>query len=113
TELAHLITPETRAGDALMEHTHESLCGKLAEIERLLVERASHEARKQEATRKIGKLLDEGRRTATLLRKILQQRLGPTSEELAAFKIQPFRGRKRSRKKVLDEDAPQPTESSP
>lgn len=112
TELAHLITPETRAGDALMELTHERLRGKLEEIEKLRVERASHEASKQEATRKIGKLLDEGRRTATLLRKILQERLGPTSEELVAFKIQPFRGRKRSRKKATAEDAPQPTESS-
>jgi len=52
----------------------------------LVAERASYEASKQEATRKIYQLMDEGRRTATVLRKILRERLGPKSEELAAFK---------------------------
>lgn len=112
-ELASLVTEETRAGDPLMEHTYERLRGKIDEIEKLLVERAAYEASKQEATRKIYQLLDEGRRTATLLRGILRQRLGPDSEQLAAFKIQPFRGRKRSRKKAEDKAASAPGEPAP
>jgi uncharacterized protein YoaH (UPF0181 family) len=105
-ELAHLVTPETRSGDALMELTHERLRGKLDEIQKLLAEKAGYEASKQEATRKIYQLLDEGRRTATALRAILRERLGPASEQLAAFNIQPFRGRQRRKKAPVQAASP-------
>jgi hypothetical protein len=112
-ELANLVTPETRAGDALMERTHERLRGKLDEIGKLLAERAAYDASKQEATRKIYQLMDEGRRTATVLRALLRERLGPESEQLAAFNIQPFRGRKRSSKKAPPQTAQPSLEPAP
>jgi|SRR3954467_3340098 hypothetical protein len=97
-ELASLVTPETTAGDPLLEQTHAKLQGFVDEIGKLQVERDFHEARKQELSERIQDLLPEGRRTATFLRQILKQRFGPASEKLAAFGIKPFRGRKRARK---------------
>ena len=97
-ELADLVTPETIAGSPFLERTHGELQGFVAEIRNLLVQRDFYEARKQEATQRIQEILPEGRRTATLLRRALKQHFGPTNEKLAAFGIQPFRGRKRSRK---------------
>ena len=97
-ELAGLVTPETIAGSQLLERTHAELQGFVDEIRKLLVQRDFYEARKQETTQRIQEILPEGRRTATLLRRALKQHLGPDNEQLAAFGIQPFRGRKRSRK---------------
>jgi hypothetical protein len=97
-ELAELVTPETLAGSPLLERTHGELRGFLNEIRDLIVQRDFYEARKQETTQRIQEILPEGRRTATLLRRALKQQLGPDNEQLAAFGIQPLRGRKRSRK---------------
>lgn len=105
-ELANLVTPEIQATSLLLGKTHAELQGYLDEIGRLQVERDFFEARKQEATQRIQEILPEGRRTATFLRRILKQQYGPRSEKLAAFGIQPFRGRKRSRKAGAAESSP-------
>ena len=97
-ELAELVTPETLAGSPLLERTHGELRGFLNEIRDLIVQRDFYEARKQETTQRIQEILPEGRRAATLLRRALKQHFGPANERLAAFGIQPFRGRKRARK---------------
>jgi hypothetical protein len=91
------------AADAIVEQPpldefHAKLRRSLEEVQSLLVERDSYEARKQEASRKIQALLDQGRRQATLLRVTLREHYGPRSEKLAAFGIQPFRGRKPKRR---------------
>lgn len=106
TELANLVTPEIRATSLMLEKTHAQLQGYVDEIDKLQAERDFHEARKQEATQRIQEILPEGRRTATFLRRILKQQLGPRNEKLAAFGIQPFRGRKRSRKAGTAEPSP-------
>ena len=93
-DLSEKVTPETTAGVVPLEHAHTKLLGQLGEVQRLLAERDFHEARKQEATKRIREILPEGCRTATLLRKILKEHFGPDSEQLAAFGIQPFRPRK-------------------
>lgn len=98
TLLARSITPETKSGDVFLESSHAKLQELLAEIEKLSRERDFHQAQKQEATRKINELLEKGRRQATLLRSTLKVNLGPKNEQLAAYGIQPFRGRKRSKK---------------
>ena len=98
SELADLVTPEITAGSPLFEHLHGELKGFVDEIEKLLVQRDFYEARKQETTQRIQEILPEGRRAATLLRRALKQHFGPANERLAAFGIQPFRGRKRARK---------------
>jgi hypothetical protein len=98
SELAELVTPEVTASSPMFERLHADLKGFIDEIEKLLVQRDFYEARKQEATQRIQEILPEGRRAATLLRRALKQHFGPGNEKLAAFGIQPFRGRKRSRK---------------
>jgi hypothetical protein len=89
-----------------LEHARAKLLGQLEEVQRLLVERDFHEARKQETTKKIQEILPQGRRTATLLRKILKEHYGHASEQLAAFGIQPFRPRKLGPRKAKAKASP-------
>jgi hypothetical protein len=113
-DLSKKVTPETTAGILPLEHTREKLMGHLEEVQRLLVERDFHQARKQEATKKIREILPAGCRTATLLRKMLKEHFGPDSEQLAAFGIQPFRPRKRGPRKPKAKESPaNPDGSSP
>ena len=60
--LTEAVTPETRQGRAYLEHAHAKLEGFLAEVLRLTAERADHQAKKQEATRQINEIVEEGRR---------------------------------------------------
>jgi len=97
-DLVAVVPPELVASSLPLRHSYTVLRGKLAEVERLVVERDAHEAQKQEATKKIAEILESGARTATLVRDMLREHYGPESEQLVAFKIKPFRGRKRARK---------------
>lgn len=97
-KLAQSITPETLDGKPHLEHEHAKLRELLQEIETLTQERDAYAAKKQEATRRIKVALEAGRRRATILRSMLKAELGPRDEALAAFGIQPFRGRKSSRR---------------
>ncbi len=81
-------------------------------VRALEVERDFHAARKQEATRKIRAMLEEGNRVATVVRLILKNEYGPTSERLTEFGIPPFRGRKRRRKEG-DGETPEPAAKAP
>ncbi|HSK77858.1 MAG TPA: hypothetical protein VLQ45_15515 [Thermoanaerobaculia bacterium] len=101
-QLAQSITPETRAGKPHLEHQHARLRELLEEIEKLTLERDAYAAKKQEATRKINVALEDSRRRATILRGMLKAEIGPREEALAAFKIQPYRGRKSPRKSKSD-----------
>ena len=95
TALSEKVTPEVTADQPFLEHVRALLQGSLDEITTLMVERDFHQARNLEASKRIREILDKGRREATLLRKALKERHGPDSEQLAAFGIQPHRGRKR------------------
>jgi hypothetical protein len=107
--LTETVTPETRQGRAYLEHAHAKLEGFLAEVLRLTTERADHQAKKQEATRRINEIVDEGRRLASSLRQALKEELGPESEELARYGIQPFRGGKSRKPKSLPTKKPAET----
>lgn len=61
------------------------------EITRL---QAGLSAQRQELTKELRQVMNDGQRVAAVLRKALRQHLGPKAEQLAAFKLQPFRGRK-------------------
>jgi hypothetical protein len=98
--LAESITPDVTADSLFLKQTHEKLQGLVEEIHKLLLRRDAYQARKQEATRKAQARLGKARTTATLLRKGLVFNYGSENEELARFGIQPFRGRKRSKKKA-------------
>jgi hypothetical protein len=63
-------------------------------------------AQKQELSKELRQVMADGRRVAALLKKALQQHLGPSSEQLTAFQVQPFRGRKARKKKENKEPGP-------
>jgi F0F1-type ATP synthase alpha subunit len=65
-------------------------------------EQTSLAARKQELSKELRKVMTEGQRVAALLKRALQEHLGPTSEQLTAFQIQPFRGRKLKKKEIKE-----------
>jgi chromosome segregation ATPase len=97
-KLTHVVTPETTAGSPYLEQAHAKLQRFLDEVTRLHAERAEHQARKQAATRRINEVVEEGRRLASNIRRVLKVELGIDNEELTRFGIQPFRGRKRAKK---------------
>jgi hypothetical protein len=102
--LTTTVTPEVTRGLPHLEYARAKLVATEAEANQLVMERDYHQAQKQEATRKLQIALEDGRRTAHALRLGLREHFGPTSEKLAAFGIQPFRGRKRAKKTASPDD---------
>jgi hypothetical protein len=96
--LARSITEEVMAEVPSMERSHVKLQGLTKEIRKLLARRDRYQALKQEATRKAHAHIRQAKATATLLRRHLKVHYGPENEQLAAFNINPFRGRKRRKK---------------
>ncbi len=103
--LTTTVTPEVTAGHPLLEWTRAKLVATEVEAKQLVLERDYHQAQKQEATRKLQIALEDGNRTANTLKIGLREHFGPTSEALAAFGMQPFRGRKRAKKTASPDDA--------
>lgn len=95
--LARSVTSEDRANIPQLEQAHTQLLGFIEEISKLVAERDFYDARKQEATRKIQRLLEVGRKKATVLRTHLKYELGDDNEELVRFGMKPRRARKRSK----------------
>jgi hypothetical protein len=71
----------------------------------LAKEQGAFRASKQDRSQQLQAAMDEGTRLATFLRAAVKQHYGPTSEKLAEFGLQPFRGRKA---KPAPEPAPEP-----
>jgi len=71
----------------------------------LTKEQGAFRANKQEKSQQLQAVIAEGSRLATFLRNAIKQHYGPTSEKLAEFGVQPFRGRKA---KAAPEPAPEP-----
>lgn len=67
----------------------------LKEIRELSAEQAALTAKKQEASKRIQKLILQGRKLSTVLRTLVREHYGNRSEKLAEFNLQPFRGRPR------------------
>src|SRR4051794_31361903 len=81
---------------------------KLLERARILtVQQADFQAQKQEVSKELQATVHEGIKLATVLRVSLKQHYGSQSEKLAAFKLQPFRGRK-AKPAETPAPAPQP-----
>lgn len=97
-KLAQSVTPEVKAEVPYLERPHVKLQGLIVEIQKLLARRDHYQALKQDATRKAQARIRQARMTATSLRLALKEHYGPESEQLAAFDIKPFRGRKRAEK---------------
>lgn len=72
-------------------------------------QQAAMAASKQAASKELQAIFAEGRRLATSLRRMVQDRYGINSEKLAEFDLQPFRGKPfipRKRKPKTDPESP-------
>jgi methionyl-tRNA synthetase len=86
TELAHLEGALARFGKLVTD------------AQAIAQQQAALAASKQEASKQMQTLLNEGLRLATGLGKLLQEFYGLRAEKLAEFGLQPFRGRPRKQK---------------
>ena len=107
-KLTHSVTEETTGDAPELKVLHEKLQAFLTEFQQLSQKQAFHAARKQEATRRMNVILEEGRQTASTLKAGLKLRLGNRSEELIKFGIKPFRRRKGQKKTEAPADAEAP-----
>lgn len=94
-EISHLEGTRTKLG---------TLLDQALEIKN---EQAALTASRQEKSREFQKLLTECQKAATVLRVGIREHYGTQSEKLAAFELQPFRGRPRVAKPVPEEKKPQ------
>ena len=75
----------------------------------LAKQQADHRANKQEASKQLKQLTGSGRRLAAVVRLALKEHYGASEEKLAAFGMQPFRGRVRKVAAPDPTPAPAPT----
>jgi hypothetical protein len=61
----------------------------------LTKQQADHRANKQDASKQLRQVTKSGRRLASVVREVLKEHYGVSEEKLAAFGLQPFRGRPR------------------
>jgi hypothetical protein len=80
----------------------------LADTQEMAKQQAAMIASKQEASKKLKTLVNEGRRVATGVTKLLTEHYGLTSEKLAEFGMQPFRGRKLKKDPAENPGTPPP-----
>jgi hypothetical protein len=88
--------PSCGAGSNLEKPLTE-LKANLAELRVLASQQDFHQAKKQEASKRIRELIGEGNKRSTLLKIGLQQHYGNRSEKLVEFGIQPLRTRRRAK----------------
>ena len=100
SELPQLEVPRTALGKVLEE------------VLAILTQQALHRANKQKSSQRLRTLMTEGERLAKVLEVSLQQIYGPSSEKLAEFGLQPFRGRKRKAEKKPTVASPEAPKSS-
>lgn len=111
TDLGHLDTSRDRL-DSLLTESRD-----------LIAQQASLTASKQEASKRLAELVNEGRKLLTFLRTGIKLHYGNRAEKLPEFGLQPFRGYNRSkqlvgpdgrpvRSKPVQEDSPAPSQSS-
>lgn len=93
---------------AHMEVPRAKLEGLLLRGLEIAKQQAALTASKQELSKELQGIIDDGERTATALRVLLKEHYGPRSERLAEFGIRPFRGRTRKEKPLPPPEDAQP-----
>lgn len=88
-----------------VEAPRAKLSALLDQVTEIQKEQAQLTAARQQASQDLRKLLTEGERLATVIRLALKEHYGIRSEKVAAFGIQPFRGKPRSAKPAPEETA--------
>src|SRR6185436_257107 len=81
----------------------ERLESLLTRVYEIVAQQASLTAAKQEASLELKGLVVEGRKTAAFLKTGIRDRYGRSSERVAAYGLQPFRGKKAAK---AEEPAP-------
>ena len=76
-----------------LENHRQLLDGLLAAAQALSTEQATHAAAKQDVSKQLQDVLNQGQKLATFLRTGIRQHFGNRSEKLVEFGLQPFRGR--------------------
>jgi hypothetical protein len=76
-----------------LEVPRTKLAGLVTRAVEINHQQAAMAASKQAATRELRAIFAEGRRLATSLRRMVQDRYGIEAEKLTEFGMQPFRGR--------------------
>jgi len=106
----HLVTSvAANAADlAQLDMPRQKLEGMLKEVKDLTATQAALAASKQEASKRIEELVNNGRKVATVLKVAVREHYGARSEKLAEFRLQPFRGRKAKAPVPTPEQAPHP-----
>jgi hypothetical protein len=99
-DLPHLEVPRAKLG---------VLMTRVLEIN---TQQGAWTASKQEASKELKTLLNEGQRLANAMRAMVKEHYGIRSEKLAEFGLQPFRGRVR-KAKAPTPDTPQPSAPVP
>jgi len=84
------------AGLEHLEALRVQLEGLAARGSELIRKQSEWTAAKQDASQELRVLMVEGERLVTLLRVAVRQSYGISSEQLAKFGIQPFRGRRKA-----------------
>jgi len=92
----HLSTSvAANAGDLPhLEAPRQKLETMLTKVKELTTQQAALTASKQDVSRQIQELVDDGRKLATFLQTGVKEHYGTRAEKLAEFRLQPFRGRK-------------------
>lgn len=109
---AKAFTPELIESHIYLKATYAKLNHFIQEVERLGLERDFHAASKLAATRKRKEMIAAGNRLVTAMQLTLRDLLGPDNEQLTAFGVKPFRGRKRA-KKNPEAETPSPEPADP
>ncbi len=84
---------DTNAGDFPQLETYRvQLAEMLGQLKEAAAQQAALAASKQEESKRLRKLLVEGRKLATFMRNGARRRYGDDSEKLVEFGLLPFRG---------------------
>jgi hypothetical protein len=91
----HRLRVMVQNGDDFEDQTprRTRLQGILDEANGIIVSQSTATAAKQEFSQRLAALMTEGRKLATFLNACIRAQYGDSSEKLAEFKLQPFRGR--------------------
>jgi hypothetical protein len=84
----------------------------LAQAVALNKEQAAYRAAKQERSKQLRALLQDGAKVAALLRKGVQVHYGTRAEKLTEFGLQPYRGRRRAPRTAPEPGASEPSSTS-
>ena len=88
---------------AHLEGSRQKLEELLKQGQAYMARQAALRAEKQESSLQIKGVMSSGTRLATVIRRSLQQHYGVRAEKLAAFGMNPFRGRKAKDKPAPEE----------